>query len=141
MEVPLSIPPNSDDVLPDVLRMFGVQLVAPLGGRLNQHWLVASPHERLVLRRWSPSQSPDTMDYEVRLLAQIAALGWPVAPVVEGPIERAGHFWSLSPFLMVIRPPSRIQLPSSVRAGGCWPSFILRWRNCRISGSGTVGGV
>ncbi|MFL5807360.1 MAG: hypothetical protein ACJ8CR_37230 [Roseiflexaceae bacterium] len=35
----------------EVFAKFGVRLVAPLGGRLNQHWLVAARRERLVLRR------------------------------------------------------------------------------------------
>ncbi len=81
----------------EVLTRFGVHIVTPLGGRRNQHWLVATRREQFVLRRWA--QSVDTIDYELRLLARIAALGWPVAPVVEGPIEHAGHVWSLAPFL------------------------------------------
>lgn len=81
----------------EVLERFGVRVLAPLGGRLNQHWLVESGRERLVLRRWA--QAANDIDYELRLLACIAALGWPVAPALEGPIEQAGHFWSLSAFL------------------------------------------
>jgi Ser/Thr protein kinase RdoA (MazF antagonist) len=81
----------------EVLERFGIRLVAPLGGRLNQHWLVESRHERLVLRRWW--QPADEVDYELRLLERIAALGWPVAPAVAGPIELAGHRWSLARFL------------------------------------------
>ena len=81
----------------EVLETFRVRPIAALGGRLNQHWLVEAGRERLVLRRWSPSA--DDIGYELRLLAAVAALGWPVAPAVEGPIERAGHLWSLSPFL------------------------------------------
>jgi Ser/Thr protein kinase RdoA (MazF antagonist) len=80
-----------------VLEQFGVRVVAPLGGRLNQHWLVEARRERLVLRRWA--QPADEIDYELRLLERIAALGWPVAPAVAGPIELAGHVWSLAPFL------------------------------------------
>ena len=37
----------------EVLDQFGVRMVAPLGGRLNQHWLVVKGREQLVLRRWS----------------------------------------------------------------------------------------
>jgi Ser/Thr protein kinase RdoA (MazF antagonist) len=81
----------------EVLARFGVHVIAPLGGRLNQHWLVASQSERLVLRRWA--QSADDIDYELLLLAQVAALGWPVAPALAEPIELEGHFWSLAPFL------------------------------------------
>ena len=50
-----------------------------------------------MLRRWA--QSADDVDYELRLLENIAALGWPVAPAVGELIERAGCFWSLFPFL------------------------------------------
>ena len=81
----------------EVLDRFGVGLVAPLGGRLNQHWLVTAGREQLVLRRWS--QPADEIDYELRLLERIAALGWPVAPAVAGPIELGGDFWSLAAFL------------------------------------------
>ena len=88
----MSIQPSDE-----VLQKFGVRLLASLGGRLNQHWLVESRRERLVLRRWS--QPADSVEYELRLLARIAALGWPVAPAIEGPIELAGHIWSLAPFL------------------------------------------
>ena len=89
-----------DPSLESASKVFGVRVVAPLGGRQNQHWLVergSGRAERLVLRRWA--ESAESVDYEVRLLAQIAALGWPVAPVVAGPLEIAGRFWSLSPFL------------------------------------------
>ena len=91
-------------MLPDdeVLARFGVRLVAPLGGRLNQHWLVEMHREQFVLRRWW--QSPDangydSIDYEVRLVARLAKMGWPVAATVEGPTEVSGHLWSLAPFL------------------------------------------
>jgi Ser/Thr protein kinase RdoA (MazF antagonist) len=82
---------------PEVLEHFGVHLIAALGGRLNQHWLVEARGERLVLRRWS--QPADQIDYELRLLSRIAALGWPVAPAVAGPLELDGYTWSLAPFL------------------------------------------
>ena len=64
----------------EVLERFGVRLLTPLGGRLNQHWLVEARRERLVLRRWW--QPVNEIDYELRLLARIAALGWPVAPAI-----------------------------------------------------------
>ena len=86
----------------EVLTHFGVRLVAPLGGRLNQHWLVESQHEPLVLRRWWQSVESigcDSINYEVRLVARLAAMGWPVAPTVEGPMALAGHVWSLAAFL------------------------------------------
>jgi aminoglycoside phosphotransferase (APT) family kinase protein len=85
-------------LLPEsVLAHFGAALVAPLGGRLNQHWLVDAAGKRLVLRRWAgPAED---VAYEISLLAQVAALGWPVAPVVAGPMMLDGVTWSLAPFL------------------------------------------
>ncbi len=86
----------------EILTHFGVRFVAPLGGRLNQHWLVESRREQLVLRRWwqsAESVGCASINYEVRLVARLAALGWPVAPTVEGPTELAGHIWSLATFL------------------------------------------
>jgi Ser/Thr protein kinase RdoA (MazF antagonist) len=80
-----------------ILKRFGVQLVASLGGRLNQHWLVHHSGENMVLRRWS--QPAEEIDYELSLLASIAALGWPVAAAIEGPFECCGEKWSLFPFL------------------------------------------
>jgi Ser/Thr protein kinase RdoA (MazF antagonist) len=80
-----------------VLETFRVRLVAPLGGRLNQHWLVHGRGDPLVLRRCS--QPRGDIDYELRLLAAVAALGWPVAPAVEKPIELDGQVWCLFPFL------------------------------------------
>ncbi len=83
-----------DDAL---LAQFGVHMVAPQGGRLNQHWLVTARGERLILRRWAGSR--DDADYELRLLSRIAALGWPVAPAIGAPIVSAGSLWSLFPYL------------------------------------------
>jgi aminoglycoside phosphotransferase (APT) family kinase protein len=84
--------------LPDeVLEAFGVQEIVLLGGRLNQHWLVRCRGEQLVLRRWS--EPGGDIDYELRLLAAVAALGWPVAPAVADPIEVGGRMWCLFPFL------------------------------------------
>jgi aminoglycoside phosphotransferase (APT) family kinase protein len=89
---------------PDILKQLEVCLIAPLGGRLNQHWLVEPDRsvkpvrERLVLRRWFTADAED-IAYELRLLSRLAALGWPVAPAAEGPVEWEGHFWSLFPFL------------------------------------------
>jgi len=81
----------------EVLARFGVRVVAFLGGRINQHWLVEAGHEPLVLRRWA--ESAESATYEVRLIAHLAGLGWPVAAIVEGPVELAGGVWSLAPFL------------------------------------------
>ncbi|WP_256208660.1 phosphotransferase enzyme family protein [Paenibacillus sp. CF384] len=82
----------------EVLDKFNVQIVAPLGGTHNLHWLVDCRGERLVLRRWW-STSTDNIDYELRLLTSVAAQGWPVAPAVESPIEVDGHYWCLFPYL------------------------------------------
>ncbi len=90
----------------EVLAHFGVKLLAPLGGRINRHWLVEARGEEFVLRCWGLSPLLDDMashtesiDYEVRLVASLAALGWPVAAAVAGPAEMDGHLWSLASFL------------------------------------------
>jgi aminoglycoside phosphotransferase (APT) family kinase protein len=80
-----------------LLARFGVHIVETMGGRLNQHWLVAARGERLVLRRWAGSR--DDAAYEFRLLTRIAALGWPVAPAIGEPIVGDGATWSLFPYL------------------------------------------
>ncbi|NBD24579.1 phosphotransferase enzyme family protein [Paenibacillus glycinis] len=81
----------------EVLEHFGSQVITSLGGRINQHWLVKCRGESLVLRLWS--KDADDIEYEVRLLKSIAALGYPVAPVIEGPIVLGGKVWSLFPYL------------------------------------------
>lgn len=81
----------------EALEAWGVRMVAPLGGRLNQHWLVQGRGEPRVLRLWS--QSRDEIAYELRLLEAIAARGWPVASAVEPPMEIDGRVWCLFPFL------------------------------------------
>ncbi len=90
----------------EVLAVFGVRLVASLGGRINRHWLVDARGEQFVLRCWGQSPLLDdaalideSIHYEVRLVESLAALGWPVAPPVAGPIKIAGQLWSLAPFL------------------------------------------
>lgn len=81
----------------EVVETFGVRVVAPLGGRLNEHWLVDARGERLVLRRWATPA--DDIAYELHLLTRVAALGWPVAPAVTEPVEVGGQVWCLFPFL------------------------------------------
>jgi len=88
----------------EVVEAFGVRVVAPLGGRVNRHWLVAARGDQFVLRRWAKpgdnkAERIGDIDYELRLLARLAALGWPVAPAVAGPIELDGRMWCLFPFL------------------------------------------
>ena len=104
----------------EILSHFNVRLVAPLGGRVNQHWLVEAQGEQLVLRRWalSPliddSSASESISYEVALLSSLAALGWPVAPLVAGPREAAGHIWSLASFL-----PGELPAIDSKTHGSC----------------------
>ncbi len=97
----------------EVVEAFGVRAVAQLGGRLNQHWLVAAGGNQLVLRRWSAAA--DDIAYELRLLASIAALGWPVAPALAGPVELGGQVWCLFPFLPG-EPPSAAESPHGTEA-------------------------
>jgi Ser/Thr protein kinase RdoA (MazF antagonist) len=80
-----------------ILETFGVRVRAPLGGRLNQHWLVHGDGRLLVLRRCS--QPRGEVEYELRLLAAIAGMGWPVASAVSDPLEWDSQVWCLFPFL------------------------------------------
>lgn len=81
----------------EILETFGVQVIAPLRGRMNQHWLVRQQQEQMGLRLWGSSRRD--IDYELRLLTEIAALGWPVALAIGEPILTEGRIWSLFPFL------------------------------------------
>jgi aminoglycoside phosphotransferase (APT) family kinase protein len=82
----------------EVIETFAVRVVASLGGRRNQHWLVDAGGKRLVLRRWATPA--DDVAYELRLLDRVAVLGWPVAPAVAAPVELGGQLWGLFPFLL-----------------------------------------
>jgi Ser/Thr protein kinase RdoA (MazF antagonist) len=99
----------------EVLETLRVSVVAPLGGRLNRHWLVTAHGDQLVLRRWATAA--DDIAYELRLLASVAALGWPVAPAVAGPVDIGGHVWCLFPFLPG-QPPTEADPPTEQRARG-----------------------
>ncbi|AZN38807.1 phosphotransferase enzyme family protein [Paenibacillus albus] len=110
---------SSDSLLPssEVLDRLNIKVIAPLGGRLNQHWLVSLNNERLVLRLWSRAAHKDNIRYEVNLLRSIAELGWPVAAVIEGPIEIGEQTWGLFPFLHG-EPPSALNPAAEQRARG-----------------------
>ena len=136
-------PVNIVNVAPEILKHLGVSLIASLGGRLNQHWLVESARERLVLRRWG-TQAEEDINYELRLLARIAALGWPVPAAIEGFTEWEGHYWSLFPFLPG-EPPSTEDPAAEQRTRGRLmaefhndigplPEFGQRgtWRRCEV---------
>ena len=105
----------------EVLALFGVRLVAPIGGRINRHWIVEAQDKKFVLRWWGQSPLVDdaalnntSINYEVRLVEALAALGWPVAPPVIGPIKVAGQTWSLAPFL-----PGDVPAMDGPLHGGC----------------------
>lgn len=98
-----------------VLETLGMSVVGPLGGRANQHWLVASRGDQLVLRRWDKPN--DDIGFELRLLAAVAALGWPVAPAVADPLVVDGQTWTLFPFLPG-EPPSAADPQTEQRARG-----------------------
>lgn len=105
----------TDQPSDEILAYFAIRVIAPLGGRRNRHWLVAAGRDRLVLRRWA--QPMASVAYEARLIGQIAAMGWPVAPVVAGPIQVAGHIWSLAAFLPG-DPPAALDPKDEHRARG-----------------------
>src|SRR5262245_59918200 len=81
----------------NILSEFGIELIAPLSGRLNQHWLVQRQAKPCVLRRWGGTL--DDANYELRLLRELAMLGWPVACAVSDLMEVSGSIWSLASFV------------------------------------------
>lgn len=85
------------NLIEELLEILGVRLIRPLGGRLNQHWLVGSDSESKVLRRWT-NQPVGSIEYERLLLRNLAVRGWPVAPFSE-PVQYRGALWSLSIYL------------------------------------------
>ena len=134
----------------EVLERFGVRLVAPLGGRLNQHWLVEARRERLGAASLGAAGRRDRL--RAAPVARIAALGWPVAPAVAGPIELDGYFWSLAPFLPGDPPPEKYSVAEQRARGRLLAEFHadlaqLRgfgqrgtWRRCEaILGDPTLG--
>ena len=106
----------------EVLARFGVRAVAPLGGRLNRHWLVDAHGERLVLRRWADPgdaarRSSARSSMSCACLSRVAALGWPVATALGEPVTLAGRVWCLFPFLPG-DPPSATDPSAEQRARG-----------------------
>jgi len=81
----------------EILSILGLEVVSDFAGRLNKHWLVESSGERMVLRRWAP-QPLASIEYERRLVASLAGMGFPVA-TLGVPVEFEGTLWSVLPFL------------------------------------------
>ena len=61
--------------------------------RANTHWLVDTPSRRLVLRRYGAERSRADVAYELRLLAHVAARGWPVPIPVAPLVEVSDAIW------------------------------------------------
>lgn len=121
-----TIQPNGDACV-----HFGVRVVEFLGGRLNKHWLVERGAEQLVLRRWA--QPADSIAYELHLLERLAALGWPVAPAVAGPVELADFTWSLAPLLPGEPPVTRDRAEQRARGR------LLAHLHADLAGLTTIG--
>lgn len=81
----------------EVIRQLKIADASWLGGRQNGHWRVHRGDTELVLRRWA--QPENEVFYEIRLLESMAALGWPIATVLEEPLLWDGVYWSLSQLL------------------------------------------
>jgi Ser/Thr protein kinase RdoA (MazF antagonist) len=71
----------------------GASRTRRIAQRDNTHWLVDTPGERLVLRRYAPGRSHGDVAYELRLLEHLAGRGWPVPTAVAPPMEAAGSIW------------------------------------------------
>ncbi|MSQ24527.1 MAG: hypothetical protein EXR58_08310 [Chloroflexi bacterium] len=82
----------------EIMQRWNVAPTDYLGGRHNQHWLVQSRGSRLVVRGYSP-ETWDDIAYELEVLRQLAALGWPVPTLVEPPTHFAGQTWCLFTWL------------------------------------------
>ena len=84
------------------------QIVREMGGNANMHWLVRDGNGReLVLRRYGPWRTLESVNYEVQLL-KLLAPKWPVPVAVVEPILVGQHVWSL-----FVRMPGR---PTSSRS-------------------------
>ncbi|MBZ9751855.1 aminoglycoside phosphotransferase family protein [Deinococcus sp. HMF7604] len=76
-----------------VQRAWGLTVEADLGGRLNLHWQVRAAGARAVLRRWHGPEAE--VRYELKVLRQVAGLGWAVPLALHAPMYGAGAWWSL----------------------------------------------
>ena len=64
---------------------------------MRRHWRVSREGQDLVL---SDSGEPEaSLRYEVEVLKRVAATGWPVPRMLEGPALLEGRWWTLAPFL------------------------------------------
>ena len=82
--------------------------------RDNAHWLVETPDQRLVLRRYAQRRSRANVDYEIRLLEHLDRCGWPVPLPVAPLVEAYGSFWCAFTFMpgRALKPRS----PASIQA-------------------------
>ncbi len=79
------------DVLCDIdIRPSRIRRIAH---RSNTHWIVDSPDQQVVLRRYASDRSPGNVVYELRLLEHLDGRGW-LVPTPAGPmVEVAGSIW------------------------------------------------
>jgi len=95
----VAVDPQVEDTPPrSVLDYFRIRVTADLGGRVNRHWLVDRSGQSLVLRRWPAGLDAANVDWEVRLLRDLASAGMPVSAVIDGPVEIEGVSWNLAPY-------------------------------------------
>jgi len=78
----------------EVMQYWDVTPVEYLGRRLNEHWLVASGENHLVLRGYSPTPFA-VIYYELEVLRRLHTLGWPVPVLVKEPVVIASRTWCL----------------------------------------------
>src|SRR5262245_6767988 len=64
-----------------VLRRMGIEAtrLRVIARRHNVHWLAETRSGRVVLRRYAPRRTRAEVDYELRVLEELRARGWPVA--------------------------------------------------------------
>lgn len=66
-----------------------------LRGSGNEHWMVRTGDEQLVLRRFNGRHDHASIAWEFHLISELAERGWPVAAAVAGPADIGGQTWAL----------------------------------------------
>lgn len=121
----------------EITECWNVSSLGYLGGRRNQHWLVQSGASRFVVRGYWVEAWSD-IGYELEVLRELRAMGWPVPTIVEAPISWEGRTWCLFTWLPG-EPPDPAGSPLERRARGRLLAE-LHDATVLISGMGQRGG-
>ncbi|MEX0751261.1 MAG: phosphotransferase [Dehalococcoidia bacterium] len=89
--------PNAPSPDEQLVRKWSLTPVEYLGGHANQHWRVESGGRSMVLTRYADRFHD--IDYQLRLLARLRELRWPVPEAVDEPARVEGRTWCLFTWL------------------------------------------